>query len=178
MLTLVMAIAAAVGIKETCGAEAVIKWPNDIVVGGKKVCGMLTELSVQQEYIQYVVIGVGINVGLQEFAPEIASVAACLEQECGRKVSRARLIANIMRAFESYYELFVKILDFTQLRDVYNGLLVNCDREVRVLDPKGEYTGISKGINNTGELLVELPDGSQVEVYAGEVSVRGIYGYV
>lgn len=178
MLTLVMAIAVAVGITETCGVEAAIKWPNDIVIGGKKVCGMLTELSVQQEYIQYVVIGAGVNVGLQDFAPEIAATAACLEQECGRKVSRAELIANIMRAFETYYGLFLKTLDFSGLREIYNGMLVNCGREVRVLDPKGEYTGLSKGINNTGELLVELPDGSETEVYAGEVSVRGIYGYV
>ena len=178
MLTLVMAMAVASGITETCGADAYIKWPNDIVIGGKKVCGMLTELSVQQEYIQHVVIGAGVNVGLQEFVPEIADMATCLERECGRKIPRARLIVNIMRAFEDYYEKFLETLDFSELKKTYNGLLVNCGREVRVLDPKGEYTGISRGINRTGELLVELPDGSEAAVYAGEVSVRGIYGYV
>lgn len=178
MLTLVMAMAVAAGITETCDTEAYIKWPNDIVIGGKKVCGMLTELSVQQEYIQYVVIGAGVNVGLQEFVPEIADTATCLEQECGRKVPRAQLIVNIMKAFEKYYEQFLKKLDFSELKEAYDELLVNCGREVRVLDPKGEYTGISQGINARGELLVELPDGSEAAVYAGEVSVRGIYGYV
>lgn len=178
MLTLVMAMAVAEGITETCGAEAYIKWPNDIVIGGKKVCGMLTELSVQQEYIQHVVIGAGINVGLQEFAPEIADMATCLERECGRKVPRAELIVYIMKAFEKYYEKFLETLDFSGLKETYDGLLINCGREVRVLDPKGEYMGISKGINAAGELLVELPDGSVAAVYAGEVSVRGIYGYV
>ena len=178
MLTLVMAMAVAEGITETCGAEAYIKWPNDIVIGGRKVCGMLTELSMQQEYIQHVVIGAGINVGLQEFAPEIADTAACLEQECGRKVSRAQLIVNCMRAFEKYYGKFLETLDFSELREAYDRRLVNCGREVRVLDPKGEYTGISKGINSTGELLVERDDGSKTAVYAGEVSVRGICGYV
>ena len=178
MLTLVMAMAVAAGITETCDVEARIKWPNDIVIGGKKVCGMLTELSVQQEYIQHVVIGAGVNVRIQKFAPEIAGTAVCLEQECGRKVPRAQLIVNIMKAFEKYYEIFMETLDFSGLKEDYDSLLVNCGREVRVLDPKGEYTGISKGINDVGELLVELPDGSEKAVYAGEVSVRGIYGYV
>lgn len=178
MLTLVMAMAVAVGIADTCGAEACIKWPNDIVIGGKKVCGMLTELSVQQEYIQHVVIGAGVNVGLQEFVPEIADTATCLERECGRKVPRAQLVVNIMRSFEKYYDMFLETLDFSELKEAYDGLLVNCGREVRVLDPKGEYTGVSKGINRTGELVVEMPDGSETTVYAGEVSVRGIYGYV
>lgn len=178
MLTLVMAMAVAEGIRETCGLEACIKWPNDIVINGKKVCGMLTELSVQQEYIQHVVIGAGVNVGAQKFSPEIADTAACLEEECGRKVPRAELIVHIMRAFEKYYEKFMETLDFSVLKEAYDSLLVNRGGEVRVLDPKGEYAGISRGINSAGELLVELPDGSERAVYAGEVSVRGIYGYV
>ncbi len=178
MLTLVMAMAVAEGIEQTCGVEALIKWPNDIVVGGKKVCGMLTELSVQQEYIQYVVIGAGVNVGRQEFAPEIAATAACLEEECGREIPRAGLVANIMKSFEGCYEEFLKTLDFSAMKNAYNKRLVNCDRQVCVLDPGGEFTGISRGINDRGELLVELPDGSVTTVYAGEVSVRGIYGYV
>ena len=74
--------------------------------------------------------------------------------------------------------MFLETLDFSELKEAYDGLLVNCGREVRVLDPKGEYTGVSKGINRTGELVVEMPDGSETTVYAGEVSVRGIYGYV
>lgn len=178
MLTLVMAMAVAAGITEICGVQAYIKWPNDIVIDGKKVCGMLTEMSLQQDYIQHVVIGVGINVGLQEFPPEIMAAAACLERECGRKIHRAPLVVSIMKAFEEYYESFLKTLDFSGLLEAYNSLLINCGREVRVMDPKGEYTGISRGINQTGELLVEMPDGSERAVYAGEVSVRGIYGYV
>lgn len=177
-VTLVMALAVAEGIRETCGVEAGIKWPNDIVIKGKKVCGILTEMSVERDYIHYVVIGVGINVGKQEFAPEVAATATSLWQECGRKVPRAALVANIMKAFETYYELFLETLDMTGLIEDYNRLLVNSGKEVRVLDPKGEFTGVSRGITRTGELLVELPDGTVTQVYAGEVSVRGIYGYV
>ena len=83
-----------------------------------------------------------------------------------------------MKAFEGFYRIFQGACSLEPLIERYNRLLVNKDREVRVLDPKGEFRGIARGINRTGELLVELPDGTVTEVYAGEVSVRGIYGYV
>lgn len=177
-VTLVMAMAVAEGIRETCGTEPGIKWPNDIVIDGKKACGILTEMSVERDFIHYVVIGVGVNVGLQEFVPEVAATATSLQQECGRRVPRAALTANIMKAFEKYYETFLETLDMSGLLEDYNRLLVNRGKEVRVLDPKGEFTGISRGINRLGELLVERSDGNVEPVYAGEVSVRGIYGYI
>ena len=178
MLTPVMGLAVAEGIRRTCGMEAMIKWPNDIVIGGKKVCGMLAEMSVERDFIHYVVIGVGINVGIQDFPQEIAATATSLSRECGTKVLRGELIANVMKAFEEYHGIFLESEDLSGLMETYNSLLVNHDRQVRVLDPKGEFGGIARGINELGELLVEQKDGSVVNVYAGEVSVRGIYGYV
>ena len=178
MLTPVMGLAVAEGIRRTCSAEAMIKWPNDVVISGKKVCGILAEMSVEQDFIHYVVIGVGINVGLQEFPAEVAQTAICLQEACGKKISRAELVANVMRAFEEFYDIFLERGNLSGLAQRYNELLVNCGREVRVLDPKGEYQGIARGINESGELLVERKDGTVTNVYAGEVSVRGIYGYV
>ena len=182
MLTLVMALAVAKGIRQTlrrdseeAAAKVGIKWPNDIVVDGKKVCGILTEMSMEQGYIQHIVIGVGINVRKQEFPEEIRDRAAAIDEQCG---FRSQLIADIMEAFEEDYEIFLRTHDLKGLRASYAELLVNQDREVCVLDPKGEYRGIARGINDQGELLVERPDGTVEEVYAGEVSVRGIYGYV
>lgn len=177
MVTLIMALAVVEGIRTACGIETGIKWPNDIVADGKKLCGMLTEMSVERDYIHHVVVGAGINVGRQEFAPEIAERAVSLEQICGRKVSRALLTANVMRAFEAYYDRFEQERSLAGFLEQYNGLLVSLGREVCVLDPKGEYKGISRGINERGELLVELEGGRVTAVYAGEVSVRGVYGY-
>ena len=178
MVTLVMGMAVAEGIRKVSGVPAGIKWPNDIVVNGKKVCGMLAEMSVEREYIHYIVIGAGINVGKQDFPAEIAETATSLWEECGRKVSRAELIAGVMKAFEECYAVFLREGCLAGLVERYSALLVNKDREVRVLDPKGEFQGIARGINDTGELLVEMADGTVTPVYAGEVSVRGIYGYV
>lgn len=178
MLTLVMALAVKETIEEVCGTEAKIKWPNDIVVSGKKVTGILTELRMQGTAIDHVVIGVGINVKAQAFAPEYAEHATSLETEVQRKISKEQLIAGVMAHFEKAYDLFLQTMDLSLLCEAYNAALVNCGREVRVLDPKGEYTGIAQGINHKGELLVQLTDKTVQEVYAGEVSVRGIYGYV
>lgn len=178
MLTPVMGLAVAEGIRKTCDANAFIKWPNDIVIEGKKVCGILAELSVERDFVHYVVIGVGINVGLQEFPEEVAATACCLQEACGKKISRAELVANVMHSFEEYYDIFMVKRDLSGLMEPYGKLLVNCGREVRVLDPKGEFQGIARGINELGELLVEREDGFVANVYAGEVSVRGIYGYV
>ena len=176
MLTLVMAHAVQRAVERylPCG----IKWPNDIVVNGRKVCGILTEMSVASGSIEYVVIGVGINVGRQTFAPELVDKAASLEQECGYPLSRTELLADIMEQFEAVYESFLLTLDLSAIKADYNAHLVSLNREVRVLEPQGEYSGIARGITDMGELLVERGDGSVETVYAGEVSVRGIYGYV
>lgn len=178
MLTLVMAHSVARAVAQMCGVEAGIKWPNDIVVNGKKVCGILTEMSAEPDYIHYVVIGAGINVKEQAFPPELLDKATCLERECGHFVGRGALLARIMELFEEDYALFLKTGDCSGFLDSYNALLVNRGKEVCVMEPKGEYRGTALGIKDSGELLVRTEDGSIQEVYAGEVSVRGIYGYV
>lgn len=178
-LTLIMALAVVEAVREIIPAgNCGIKWPNDIVVNNKKVCGILTEMSAELECIHYVVTGVGINVNQTEFPEEIRETATSLYIESGKETDRSRLVARVMHYFEHYYELFEKSWDLALLLERYNSMLINRDRQVRVLDPKGEYEGIARGINEKGELVVERSDsGETVLVYAGEVSVRGVYGY-
>lgn len=178
MVTLVMALSVAQAITAISGLKAEIKWPNDIVVNKRKVVGILTELTMETDYIQHLVCGVGINVNQNEFPEFIAENATSLYRESGRTFSRAQLIALTMERFETNYEIFCRGGDMSELMAAYNELLVNRQAQVRVLDPKGEYEGVALGINNMGELLVKKADGTMEAVYAGEVSVRGIYGYV
>ena len=178
MLTLTAAMAVLAGIKEVTGLETEIKWPNDLVYGGKKVCGILTEMSAELDCIHYVVIGMGINVNLTEIAEEVAKTATSLRIEAGQPVSRSALIAAVIRWFEVYYQKFLETEDLSLLMEEYNEKLANQGREVRVLAPSGDYCAVSRGINKSGELLVELEDGTLQKVVSGEVSVRGIYGYV
>ncbi|MCI9533115.1 MAG: biotin--[acetyl-CoA-carboxylase] ligase [Lachnospiraceae bacterium] len=180
MLTLVKALAAAKGIQKSTGLDAAIKWPNDVVVGGRKVVGILTEMSAQVDYVNHIVVGTGINVHQTSFPEELASKATSLDIELGqakKQVLRAALLAAVLEEFEHYYEAFMQTQDLSALREEYNALLVNCGRQVRVLDPLGEFEGKALGINERGELLVER-EGGAVKVSSGEVSVRGIYGYV
>lgn len=178
MLTLVMGMAVTAACQEMAGVRAQIKWPNDVTVGGRKVCGILTEMSAELHAIHYLVIGAGINVNIDEIPREISEVATSLSIEAGQKLNRAEVIRSCMNHFERYYQRFLQTEDMTGLRDEYNDMLANMDRQVRVLEPGNEYNGIARGINEKGELLVEREDKEVSAVFAGEVSVRGIYGYV
>ncbi len=178
MLTLVMALAVKNAVEELCDSDVRIKWPNDIVINGKKVTGILTEMSLSGKEIAYVIIGVGMNVRKQTFEKDLQDKATCMEMEAGKEISEEILLQRVLEHFETVYGMFQNELNLSPLLEEYNKSLINKDREVRVLDPAGEYTGIARGINKKGELLVQLSDGTLREVYAGEVSVRGIYGYV
>ena len=178
MLTLLMAYAIADAFRGEKNLDVQIKWPNDLVLNKKKICGILTEMSAEVGYVHYVVIGVGINVNTESFQEEISQTATSLRIEEGVKFQRAELIAAIMQKFEMYYEKFCASGNLSDIMDGYNAILVNKDREVRVLEPGNEYNAKALGINETGELIVEKEDGSRTEIFSGEVSVRGIYGYV
>ena len=178
MVTLVMGLSVTRACTDLYDLQAGIKWPNDVVVDGKKLCGILTELSMELMTVNYVVIGTGINVNVREFPEELSSTATSLLLQLGHETGRAELIACCMKYFEQYYECFEQTVDLSLLMDEYNSLLLNRNRIVRVLDPAGEYQGLALGINREGELLVRREDGSVTKVYAGEVSVRGVYGYV
>lgn len=181
MLTLVMGLSVAQAVAEIPGLNPGIKWPNDIVIDQKKICGILTEMEVQAEDASYVVVGVGINVNNSspdEFPEEIRQTATSLKIASGASYSRAALIGRVLYYFEKNYDTFVSSLDLSGLMEDYHKYLLNKDAEVKVLDPKGPYIGIARGINEAGELLVEKENGEVISVYAGEVSVRGLYGYV
>lgn len=178
MLTLVAALAVAKAITSVTGEEAMIKWPNDIVVNGKKVCGILTEMNAQFDYINHIVVGIGINVHNESFPEEISQMASSLMIEAGgKRFHRAQIIAETMSYFEQYYDTFLKTQDLSALVREYDELLVNRNKSVRVLDPKEPFDGKAMGITPKGELIVDTWESRKL-VSSGEVSVRGIYGYV
>lgn len=178
MLTLVAALAVAKAITSVTGEEAMIKWPNDIVVNSKKVCGILTEMNAQFDYINHIVVGIGINVHNESFPEEISQMASSLMIEAGgKRFHRAQIIAETMSYFEQYYDTFLKTQDLSALVREYDELLVNRNKSVRILDPKEPFDGKAMGITPKGELIVDTWESRKL-VSSGEVSVRGIYGYV
>ncbi len=179
MLTLVMGLSVTETIRAVAGLPAKIKWPNDIVLEDqktgkiRKVCGILTELSAEIESINYVVIGIGINVNQTEFPEELKDTATSLKLELGHSMRRAELIAAVLAGFDIKYDIFLKTKDLSGIADAYNALLINRDRDVQILEPGKEYEAHALGINTRGELVVRMPDGKKRQIYAGEVSVRG-----
>ncbi len=177
MITLVAALALSKAISETTKRPAGIKWPNDIVMNGKKVCGILTEMSAQFDYVNHIVVGVGINVHTESFPEEISHMATSLFLETGERINRSELIEAVWEAFEYYYEIYLQTEDLSNLVKEYNAHLVNMHQMVKVLDPKEPFDGKAMGITARGELIVDTWESRRL-VSSGEVSVRGIYGYV
>lgn len=177
MLTLVAALAVAAAIRKCTGRPAGIKWPNDIVMNGKKVCGILTEMSAQIDYVNHVVVGIGINVHNESFPEELSDMATSLYLETGEHQNRAKLIEEVWEQFERYYEIFLQTEDLSGLVKEYEAHLVNMHQIVKVLDPKEPFEGKAMGITARGELMVDTWESRRL-VSAGEVSVRGVYGYV
>mgnify|MGYP000199375500 FL=1 len=167
-LTLVMGMAVAKAVKNL-GFDVSIKWPNDVVVSHKKICGILTEMGVRDGKIDYAVIGVGINVNIKEFPEEMADKATSLYLESGKEFDRSQIPGLVMEAFEKYYEKFAATCDLSGLKEEYESILANYNQPVRVL-AKEPYEGVARGITDGGELLVEKTDGTIVAVSAGEVS--------
>lgn len=180
-LTLLAGLSTTQAVSELTGAgdRVKIKWPNDVVIDGKKICGILTELCLTPgSDAYYVIIGIGINVMTADFPEEIQSVAGSILTQTGISVPRERLIGEVIDRFQELYEIYEKRTSLEEHIELYHQYLAGLNQGVRVLDPKGEYEGICLGINKEGELMVRRADGSIANVYAGEVSVRGLYGYV
>jgi len=178
MITLVMGLSVAQAVKESLSINSQIKWPNDVVVNGKKICGILTEMSASINGVDYVVIGTGINCNTRKFVGEGLIHATSLALENGEEVARERLLAKVLMAFETNYNKFLETKDLTNLQIKYNQMLANKDREVVISGSEADYVGVARGINERGELLVEDENGEVKAVFTGEVSVRGVYGYV
>jgi len=178
MLTIVTAMAMTAAINDLLpDMDCKIKWPNDIVLNGKKICGILTEMSAELEYIHYVVIGIGLNVNTLDFPEKIKEIASSLKKESNKDIKRSDLVIAFSKEFKRLYEKFIEEKDLSKLIAEYDNMLINKGREV-VTSGETAISGVAIGINSLGELIIKLKDGDLVAVRAGEVSVRGLYGYV
>ena len=167
-------------VERVTGQKPGIKWVNDIVMGGKKICGILTEMAMEGEsgYIQYLIVGIGINVHYKtsDFPKELQEKASSLDAVLGKTVNRAELAAAVIEELDSMYENWpTKKAEYLEY---YRQACVNTNKQVRLLKNKEEKFGTALEITDNFGLLVEYEDGTREEVSSGEVSVRGIYGYM
>ena len=169
LLTLGTAVAAHDSIERATALEVDIKWPNDLLIGRKKICGILSELQAEVDRVRAMIIGVGINVNHEEFPDEIADQATSLRLESGRTHSRIEILLDFLHEFERLYERFREIgpsaiIDrWTRLSSFANGRSIEVDDGVR------RIRGVTSGLNALGALRIAQPDGVVEEVYSGDV---------
>ncbi|KGN03196.1 biotin--acetyl-CoA-carboxylase ligase [Clostridium novyi A str. 4570] len=178
-ITQIGAAAVCMSINEL-GLEATIKWPNDIVLNGKKVCGILTEMSGELNKINYIVMGIGINVNIEseDFPGDIKDIATSIKIEAGKKVKRKELVASIFNNFEKLYDEFINSGTIKGSINICRENSALIGNDVKIIKRNEEVFAKAIGLTEDGELIVEYNDGKVDKIVSGEVSVRGMYGYV
>ena len=179
-LTCVAAVAACRAVSQVSGLTPRVKWINDLVLQDKKLGGILTELSCSSVtgLVDYAVIGIGINCHhrQQDFPAEIADIATSLLMESGQKPSRAALAAALIENMALAADTFVR--DQHRWMAAYRQLCLTIGKEIQVIQEDDIRPGKALDVDENGSLLVCFSDGYTEAVQAGEVSVRGMYGYV
>ncbi len=179
-LTCAVGVAAARAVKLAAGLEPGIKWTNDLVCGKRKLGGILTELSVDPKtgLVEFAVIGIGINClqNFSDFPPELQSIACSVLTESGVTCSPARLAACLM---ETLFNMNAQLL--THRDAILSAFRANCitlGREISILCGEEIRHATATDVDTQGGLIVEFPDGNRETITSGEVSIRGMYGYV
>lgn len=160
--------------------EGFIKWPNDIIVESKKVCGILTEMSGELNRVNYVVVGIGINANLdiEDFSENIKNTATSLKIQLNKNICRKTLTARVLNNFEELYDDFLSKGDISKSLDICRKYSIVLDREVRIINRNEEYIAKAVDIDDQGRLIIENKDGNIYPIISGEISIRGLNGYI
>lgn len=177
-ITQITAAAVVLAVNKIYKLDAKIKWPNDIVIDGKKICGILTEMNAELNHINYVVVGIGVNVNTEEFPSDLIDKATSIAKVTSEKSNRIPLIGEILKAFEELYIEYLNGYDFEKILEINKKYSATIGNEVVVTRRNDVVRGFAYDLNNEGELLIRKEDDQIETVYYGEVSVRGINGYI
>jgi BirA family biotin operon repressor/biotin-[acetyl-CoA-carboxylase] ligase len=170
LLTLVAGLAARDATAEELDAAPDVRWPNDLLLGGKKFCGILTEMQAEPDRVHYAVVGIGINVNQSRMPAEIASIATSLRIESGHVHSRLDILVRLLRHLDRYYNLLLSegsgpiIRRFSEVSSYYQG------KRVRITTANDSFVGTTKGLEPSGILRVARDDGRIVPVISGDVT--------
>ncbi len=171
LVTLMGAAAVAAAIRTACSLPAAIKWPNDILVSGRKVCGLLTEMSAEPERVKHVVLGIGVNVNMRpdELPPDVREHATTLSAEAGRSIDRTALLQQILRELEKRYRAM--LADESNVFTEWEAMNVTIGNRVAVRGARETIEGLAQGIDPEGRLMVMLDNGAVRTVAAGDVTI-------
>jgi BirA family transcriptional regulator, biotin operon repressor / biotin---[acetyl-CoA-carboxylase] ligase len=169
-LGIVAPLAVALAVEDSTGLRPRIKWPNDVLIDGRKLSGILIESEISGSAVEYALVGPGINVNFDiEQSPEIAAIATSIKRELGRETSREELLAAFLKQFESLYQIAPQ--GDTVFED-WRSRLDTLGREIRVTFGDQVYEGTAEDVDRDGNLILVQPDGTKRTVEAGEVTLR------
>ncbi|MEQ7049402.1 biotin--[acetyl-CoA-carboxylase] ligase [Paenibacillus alvei] len=169
-LTLLSAVALCRAMKRMTDVDLGIKWPNDILYEDKKVCGILTESSAEDERLVHVIAGIGISVNLEEhdYPDELRSKVTSLKIASGKEIDRASLLAECLFELEQLYKLYVE-QGFAPIRTLWEAQSVTIGRSLSVTTPNGIVSGVAQGLDDSGALIVLGEDGCYRKIFSGDV---------
>jgi BirA family biotin operon repressor/biotin-[acetyl-CoA-carboxylase] ligase len=170
LLTMMAGLSAYAAIQAHTGLAPDLKWPNDLLLRGKKVGGILTEMHAEPSQVRFVIVGIGLNVNQEEFPGELATTATSLRMETGKFESRLEVLVRLLREFENDYNLFLREgpAGVTQKFEAVSSFARG--KRVRVTSGAASYTGTSAGLGPEGLLMVQRDDGQLVTVISGDVT--------
>ncbi|WP_339202860.1 biotin--[acetyl-CoA-carboxylase] ligase [Paenibacillus sp. FSL K6-3182] len=169
-LTLLTAVALCRSLKRLTGLPIGIKWPNDLLIEGKKISGILLESAAEDERLRYVIAGIGISVNLEEadYPAELLEKATSLRISGQQKWSREEVIADFLKEWEQLYFLYQE-QGFSPIVTLWEALSVSLGKTVRLTTPQGELVGIPIGLEESGAIRIQLEDGSIKPVFSAEM---------
>jgi BirA family biotin operon repressor/biotin-[acetyl-CoA-carboxylase] ligase len=170
ILTLLAGLAAHHAVCSATGLGADIRWPNDLLVNGKKVCGILTEMKAEVDRLHMVVLGIGVNVNHSSMPDELQDIATSLAIEGGRHFSRLHLLAELLREVERYYHMLLKEGNAAIVREWAESSSYAQGKRVCVKTSKHNYSGVTSGLDASGALKIRRDDGATELLVAGEIT--------
>lgn len=171
LITLAGAVAVASAISKYCEVQAAIKWPNDILISGKKVAGLLTEMSAEPDRIKHIALGIGVDVNMElsELPPDVRALSTTLAVEAGENIDRMSLLQQLLRDLEHWYQVFLK--SEADVLKEWEALSMTAGNRVAVSGLGETLEGLAQGIDQEGRLIIALDDGSRRQVAAGDVTI-------
>ncbi|CAI6059099.1 Bifunctional ligase/repressor BirA [Paenibacillus sp. JJ-100] len=170
-LTLLTGVAVCRAVRACTGAEAGIKWPNDLLIDGRKMCGILLESALEDHEVRYCIAGIGVDANFdpQDYPEDLRQIATSIKIETGQTVNRTELAAAILTELEHLYFLYQKE-GFGVISSLWEALSVSLNRKITVTNPHGVIEGTAVGLDPSGALIVEGPDGERELIVSGEVN--------
>lgn len=173
-LTLITAVGVVQAIEEVTGLLPEIKWPNDILINGKKITGILTELQAESDRINSIIIGIGINVNtsIEDFPEDIRTIASSLAIETGNIIDREKLIRIILQKLEKLYLLYLE-KGFFPIKLMWESYAISIGKQITARTLTGEIKGKATGITEDGVLLIEDSAGEIHNIYSADIQIEG-----